>query len=221
MVREVCPVPNGGYALGSWQADRLHHWREGLAWASRAMLLLLLAHQIGLIICFGLKFFKKWVYCIDLIIVGVALGLEFAHLAEELDGDHHGDVAPEASNLIIVLLVWRVLRVVHGFGTSVLERAEEDNEIMEAEKKIKALELELEKYRKAGAGAGAIRCGDSGTDTNFSNNNNNNNNDNDNNKNSSSRSSNSNSKGSESGLAEGKDAILVHTVPAGNAACAV
>lgn len=165
MIREVCPTPYQGFSKGSWQESRLHNWGKGLSWASLSMLFLLLAHQLGLMLAFGLAFFQKWAYVVDFLIVAVALSLEFAHMAEEAAGGHHrrlsepahseshGDGVPEVSNLIIVLLVWRILRVIHGFTMSALEHAD-DQELREAKSKITELEGELKKYRGAPQGNG-------------------------------------------------------------------
>ena len=171
MVREVCPLPAGGFPTGSWQYQRINGWGEGLSWASRSILLLLLAHQLGLMAAFGRLYFLKVAYVIDLIIVSVALALETAHLVQEQQhgGSHRralspaedhgseGGVPDEATNLVIVLLVWRILRVVHGFTVTSIEHAD-DSELKEANAKVAELEAELARV-KAEAGLGGKAAG--------------------------------------------------------------
>jgi len=164
VVREVCPQPTGGFVYGTWEYQRLHVWGESLAWISRSILFILLIHQLALIACFGCSYFKKLAYVIDLAIVAVALALEMTHLALEIQeenshssgagghDEHHETSAhtgPEdGTNLIIVLLVWRIVRVIHGF-TVTAEAHTEDSELREAKATISELEKELAKLRKA------------------------------------------------------------------------
>ena len=172
MLRNVCPAPPSGTP----DAARLHHWGEGLSWSSRSILFVLLAHQLLLMLAFGCQFFKKAAYVLDLVIVCVALGLEMAHLALELaeaaahgagghgndDGHGHSHDAPAATEglmgdggtLIIVLLCWRVVRIVHGFAvTGAAHTADEDaKEIKKLRARVEGLEGELGKL-VAGGGA--------------------------------------------------------------------
>ncbi len=173
VLRDVCPTPAGGFTRGSWEYMRVLHWGEGLSWTSRSILLLLLLHQVGLMVAYGAAYFKKWAYVIDLLIVAVALGLEMAHLAEELQhkGGHRRALSPaegskdsswqgtpeEASNLIIVLLTWRIVRVVHGFAVTSLEHAD-NTEVLELQAKVSELQAELRLLR-GGSGEGSSSGG--------------------------------------------------------------
>ena len=80
MLKDVCPPP----VFGSSDARTLHKWEEGLSWSSRSILFLLFLHQCGLVVAYGLSYFKKVAYVVDLVIVVVAIGLEMALLALEL-----------------------------------------------------------------------------------------------------------------------------------------
>ena len=170
ILRDVCPTPQGGFAQGSWEYYRVRRWGEGLSWTSRSILLLLLLHQGGLMVAYGCSYFKKFAYVVDLLIVAVALGLEMAHLAEEVQhggshrmralaapaaaDDHHDDTPDEASNLIIVLLAWRVVRVLHGFAITSLEHAD-NAEVLELQDKVSELEAELRRLRGGGSEGGS------------------------------------------------------------------
>lgn len=158
MIRNVCVAP----AAGTSDAARLHQWGEGLSWASRSILFVLLLHLVSLMVAFGGAFFKKWTYMIDLIIVCVALGLEMAHLALELQHSAHGGashlagpalgaedphdipegLAGDGGALIITLLCWRVLRIIHGFAVTGAAHTDEQ-ELKEAREEIEELKKKL------------------------------------------------------------------------------
>lgn len=179
MLREVCPAPDGGYPRGSWQYTRINHWGEGISWISRSILLLLLLHQVGLMVAYGCLYWQKVAYVIDFAIVATALGLEMTHLSIEIqqhaghrralqwgeaprsDSSHsgHSAVSPpdDATNLIIVLLVWRVLRVVHGITVTSLEQAD-DSELREAKARVSELEAELRRLRGDSEGGGESKA---------------------------------------------------------------
>lgn len=156
MLRNVCVAP----VVGTADDVRLYKWGEGLSWFSRAVLLVLLAHLILLVVSFGKSFFKKWMYVLDLVIVLVALGLEMAHLGIELAAsashggsstvaDAHAEsqvretvpagLAGDGGTLIVVLLCWRVVRIVHGFAFTGTAHTDEQ-ELEEAKQRIEELE---------------------------------------------------------------------------------
>jgi len=165
MIRNVCVAPPAGSA----DEERLHEWGEGLSWASRSILFVLLLHLVALMAAFGAAFFKKAAYVIDLLIVCVALGLEMAHLALELraEASHGGGgashlgaesegahdipagLAGDGGALIIVLLCWRVVRIIHGFAVTGAAHTDEQ-ELNEAKERIAALEKELAAVRAGG-----------------------------------------------------------------------
>jgi len=173
MLRDVCPAPPSG----SQNARTLRSWEEGLSWTSRSILFILLIHQLLLIYGFGLHYFKKLAYLIDLGIVGVAIALEMAQLALELKNggahrrlgpitdddaheDHHELEGEDIGRLVVVLLVWRILRIIHGFVLTNATIADEDHEkeLSEARAKIVELEALLDSYKGA-AGGGDIALG--------------------------------------------------------------
>ena len=148
MLRNVCVVPEKGTSDDA----RLYVWGEGLAWFSRVVLFILLLHLALLIFSFGAVFFKKFVYVVDLVVVLVALGLEMAHLglefAAEASGDPHleskyheavpAGLAGDGGTLIVILLCWRVIRIVHGFYFAGTAHTDEQ-ELEEANEQIEAL----------------------------------------------------------------------------------
>ena len=180
MLRDVCPIPDAG-ASGD---GLLRTWEDALSWISRALLLVLLLHQLVLIVAFGRSFFRKLTYALDLLIVCVALALEAAHLSIEMKhagdavgahdaghGDHdaasdkaHGP--DDASAIIVVLLSWRVVRVIHGFLMTATAHAHDDSEhrdartrveLKDALLRVETLERELALLRAGGEGLpGAI-----------------------------------------------------------------
>jgi len=93
-------LPDGVKAV---PLDRVEHWEAGLHWTSIAIVIALLTQQALLFLSYGLVHFTKLFNCLDLVILVVALGLELGL---------HGDDAP---GIIVVVLGWRVVRVVHGF----------------------------------------------------------------------------------------------------------
>lgn len=179
MLRDVCPTPDEG-ASG---VSGLYAWEDALSWVSRSILFALLVHQGVLILAFGRSFFQKWTYAVDFVIVVVALVLEMTHLGMELShkgdavgahdaghGDHdkasggaHGP--DDASSIIIVLLSWRVVRVIHGFLLTAEAHADDGRELneararvdlREAHARIEALEKEVGALRAASAGGAAL-----------------------------------------------------------------
>ena len=163
MIRNVCVAP----PAGTPDVARLHHWGEGLSWASRSILFILLLHLLALMVAFGGAFWRKWAYVVDLVIVCVALGLEMAHLHMELVEQRHGGggashladpspaedphdipagLAGDGGALIIVLLCWRVVRILHGFAVTGAAHTDEQ-ELSEAKERIAALEKEIAALR--------------------------------------------------------------------------
>jgi hypothetical protein len=174
MLRDVCPAP----IVGSPDAKTLHKWEEGLSWSSRSILFLLLIHQLGLVVAYGISYFKKVAYVLDLVIVGVAIALEMALLALEMrEGGGHrralSDPAPggaphddshseikseEIARLVVVLLAWRVVRIIHGFVLTNASNLEDGHELelLEAKAKIIELEKQLAVYKGGGEEGGVV-----------------------------------------------------------------
>eukprot|EP01138_Halocafeteria_seosinensis_P006526 gb/GECG01006671.1/.p1 GENE.gb/GECG01006671.1/~~gb/GECG01006671.1/.p1 ORF type:complete len:345 (+),score=35.47 gb/GECG01006671.1/:1-1035(+) len=90
-----------------------HEELHSLFYLSVAILSLFLFQQIALMVCFDVEFFKKPLYVLDVVVVLVALVLELT--IEDPEG-----------GLLIVLMLWRAVRVVHGVAVSV-ETGHESN----------------------------------------------------------------------------------------------
>lgn len=73
---------------------------------SLSILYVFLIQQIGLLIAFDVHFFTHPLYILDLVVVVVAICLEHA-------------VHSDAAGLIIVVAIWRIIRVFHGLAISV------------------------------------------------------------------------------------------------------
>ncbi|KAL2622743.1 hypothetical protein R1flu_002948 [Riccia fluitans] len=80
--------------------ERTESW-EFIYWISISILSILALNIIGLLVSFGRAFFRHPGYVLDLFVVGTALFLEIF-----LDSDTVG--------LLIVLTLWRIVRVAHG-----------------------------------------------------------------------------------------------------------
>lgn len=74
---------------------------EFLYWISISILTILALNVLALLVAFGKAFFLHPGYVLDLVVVGTALGLEIF-----LDSDTVG--------LLIILTLWRIVRVAHG-----------------------------------------------------------------------------------------------------------
>jgi hypothetical protein len=130
MLVHVCPAP----APESPGAARVEAWDAGLGWVSRAIVIALLAYTLLLLVAFGLSFFTKWAYVLDLAVLTTALALELQHV----DREHGGG---DETGLIAVLLSWRVIRILHG----VVATAEsQDSEFHAMKARVQALEEELD-----------------------------------------------------------------------------
>lgn len=94
-------------------------------WTSIVILAILMLNVFALIVANGRSFFLNPLYLLDLVVVSTALALEIA-----LDADTAG--------LIIILTLWRIVRVAHGIF-EVTDEAWEKN-IHQLEEKVKAVQ---------------------------------------------------------------------------------
>eukprot|EP00249_Psilotum_nudum_P013498 c24365_g1_i1 orf=143-952(+) len=106
--------------------ERSESW-EFLYWISITILSILALNVLGLLLAFGVSFFKHPGYVLDLVVVITALCLELL-----LDA--------ETASLLVVLNLWRIVRVAHG----IFEVTDEA-----WEKEIHELELQIETVEAA------------------------------------------------------------------------
>lgn len=120
--------------------ERREEW-EWTFWISIVILGLLLLNVFSLILAFGRAFFLHPLYVLDLIVVSAALALEIAL---------HKDTA----GVLIVITLWRIVRVAHGIFEVTDEAWEKDIHQLEMQVKSvqsacdKELELLAEKDRR-------------------------------------------------------------------------
>lgn len=86
--------------------QRVENWVTALGWVSKGALILMLLQQVFLILCLGMKYFRKCFYVIDLIVLSVALVIEIV-------------LHDVAGGWLALLLTWRVIRLLHGFAVQV------------------------------------------------------------------------------------------------------
>lgn len=103
-------------------------------WTSIVILVILMLNVLGLIVAFGRSFFLHPLYVLDLVVVSTALGLEVL-----LDADTAG--------LIIILTLWRIVRVAHGIF-EVTDEAWEKS-IRELETQVKGVQDAYERAQEA------------------------------------------------------------------------
>ncbi|MCO5612980.1 hypothetical protein L7F22_067253 [Adiantum nelumboides] len=113
---EACHCSSSFDLSGSW---------EFLYWIGISVLCILSLNLIGLLLAFGLNFFRHAGYVLDLVVVVTALCLEIF-----LD--------TETAGLLVILNLWRIIRVAHG----VLEVTDEawEKKIHQLEARIQAVE---------------------------------------------------------------------------------
>lgn len=140
MLTAVCPLAGG-------DSEGPAIWVKALGWVSKSVLLVLLAQQLVLFGCFGFAYLRKLPYVVDLAVCCVAVGLEFGALAREAHGKEEGNSA--ASSLVIVLLTWRVVRIVHGFAVTAQDELD-DKELRVAQVRIAQLEAQLRELQGGG-----------------------------------------------------------------------
>jgi len=104
--------------------DRSPEWKWTY-WTSIVILAILMLNVFGLIVANGTLFFVNPLYVLDFVVVSTALGLEIL-----LDADTAG--------LIIILTLWRIVRVAHGIF-EVTDEAWEKN-IHQLEAQVKAVQ---------------------------------------------------------------------------------
>lgn len=102
--------------------DRSPEW-EWTYWTSIVILAILMLNVFGLIVANGRSFFVNPLYVLDLVVVSTALGLEIM-----LDADTAG--------LIIILTLWRIVRVAHGIFEVTDEAWEKNIHELEAHVKL-------------------------------------------------------------------------------------
>lgn len=107
-------IPDGVKAVPSHSVER---WELALHWTSLAIVIVLLLQQLALLIAYGLAHLKKIFNVLDICVLLVALGLELGL---------HGNDAP---GVIVVLLFWRVVRVIHG-GLATAETTEHERSVL-------------------------------------------------------------------------------------------
>lgn len=81
---------------------RIEGWEHGLHWFSISILCALLLYQAALLYCFGWRYFTKLWYMLDVLVLVISLVLELTLPSDEV-------------GFLTLLLVWRVIRIVHGF----------------------------------------------------------------------------------------------------------
>ena len=91
-------------------------------WISIVILAILMVNVLFLVVANGISFFVNPLYVLDLVVVSTALGLELL-----LDADTAG--------LIIILTLWRIVRVAHGIFEVTDEAWEKNIHELEAEVK--------------------------------------------------------------------------------------
>lgn len=99
--------------------ERSKEW-EWTYWLSIVILIVLLVNIAGLFVAFGFSFFIHPGYVLDLVVVATALLLEIL-----LDADTAG--------LLIILTLWRIVRVAHGIFEVTDEAWEKDMHKLEAQ----------------------------------------------------------------------------------------
>jgi len=145
MLRDVCVEPQENDISG---INRMESWINGLAWTSRGLVFILFAREVLLAIMKGLEYFKSVGHIVDLVILSVAIGLEISMLVEENRANQSKDnlekdaSVQEAGSILVVLLAWRVVRVLHGIYLTAedAEKSLDDSEVKELRAYIKDLE---------------------------------------------------------------------------------
>lgn len=115
---DICPAPPAASA----DAARLHGWLARFALAGRALLAALLAHQALLMYSLGAaRFLARRELVLDLVVVAVAVALEALearaeHASAGNHNHHHQHRRSGADDAVLfAMLLWRVVRVAHGF----------------------------------------------------------------------------------------------------------
>lgn len=137
-------IPDGVSAV---PAHRVEKWELALHWTSLAIVIVLLLQQVALLIAYGFAHLKKLFNILDICVLLVALGLELGL---------HGNDAP---GIIVLLLFWRVVRVIHGF-LATAETTEHERAVLlhalAAERRAHALDVSrinafsrVQSYRRA------------------------------------------------------------------------
>eukprot|EP01018_Ginkgo_biloba_P022726 Gb_08704 [translate_table: standard] len=106
---------------------------EFLYWIGIVILCLLLLNVGGLLVAFGTSFFRHPGYILDLLVLTTALCLEIF-----LDA--------ETAGLLVILTLWRIVRVAHGIFEVTDEAMEA--ELHKIESQFEALELENKKMQE-------------------------------------------------------------------------
>jgi hypothetical protein len=87
------------------ESQAQHDWNHNLHITTLTILWLLAVQLFALMGCYGCRFFQRLSYMVDTIIVFAAIAMEHLHV--------------QGGPLFVVMLGWRMLRVMHGIVTSV------------------------------------------------------------------------------------------------------
>lgn len=113
--------------------QKVHDTEEILHTISVTALSIFLFQQFVLIVAYGIDFFKKLLYVVDFVIVIGAMILELA-------------VESSSGRLIVVLMLWRGARVVHGFAVTIETEQEQTHRAQDKVEKLRELLITLLGY---------------------------------------------------------------------------
>ncbi len=176
MLESVCPhqVPNSSWAadfdvtLLKYEAGyhRVEQWEVSLGWISKGILFLFLIKEALLVFAVGIRlYFSTGAHVIDFVITAVAFGLEIGFFVSKQFGSH--SQAATLTHLIVVLLVWRVVRLLHGLLETAFAVQNHDTELINTEqlqhsavqlkRAVSSLQQRVRELEEAAAQAGTPR----------------------------------------------------------------
>lgn len=176
MLESVCPhqVPNSIWAadfdatLLKYEAGyhRVEQWEVSLGWISKGILFLFLIKEALLVFAVGIRlYFSTGAHVIDFVITAVAFGLEIGFFVSKQYGSN--SQAATLTHLIVVLLVWRVVRLLHGLLETAFAVQNHDTEqhnteqlqrsAVQLKRAVSSLEQRVRELEQAAAQAGAPR----------------------------------------------------------------
>ncbi|KAK0616281.1 hypothetical protein B0T14DRAFT_397812, partial [Immersiella caudata] len=124
-------IPNEG----TW----VQHTREGLHVTAAVFSGLFLVELIVTVWAFGVgRFFKDWFHCFDAFVIVASFIIDVVT---------HGTLE-EIGSLIIILRLWRLVKIVDELGVSAEERTEEmESKLLALERENESLKARLEEMR--------------------------------------------------------------------------
>ena len=115
--------------------EELDTLQEAFDWLSVAILALFVVEKSLNVVCFGLRWLKNALHALGAFVVLLSFIIELSF--------HDSDESFEMMALMIMVRLWKIIRIVHAVVETFVEPLKEENEVLKS--KLEALEAHINK----------------------------------------------------------------------------